>query len=324
MRKVLVLGGSVFIGKAIAKKFIENGDDVYVLNRGNHPCPKGAKQLIADRNNKEQFNEAIGQEQFDVVIDGSAYNQEQTCIAIDKLNNDNLKHYIHISTATVYEEGQPQPYKEDDSKRGTAESWGSYSTDKFLCEEALLSAHKEKNLPITLVRPFYVYGADNNLDRESYVFSRLIKGDPIVVPGMGRCKMQFGHIDDLCDAIMKMSESDKSIGEAYNVSGNEVVTFEEWIKTCGRVLQITPKMILVDAKEVGHKPREWFPFRDIDMYGDISKINKQLGVSPKYSLYEGLKETTSHYTNAELLKGSKINEVELQIIKELKEKEKEI
>lgn len=322
MRKILVLGGSVFIGKAIANKFIKNGDEVYVLNRGNHPCPKGAKQLIADRNNREQFNEAIGEEKFDIVIDGSAYNQEQTEIAIDKLNNDNLKHYIHISTATVYEEGQPQPYKEDESKRGTAKSWGSYSTEKFLCEEKLLVAYRDKKLPITLVRPFYVYGPDNNLDRESYIFARLIKGVPIVVPGKGKCKVQFGHIDDLCDAMMKMSESDKSIGEAYNVSGNEVVTFEEWIKTCGRVLQITPKMILVDAQEVGHKPREWFPFRDIDMYGDVSKINKQLGVSPKYSLYEGLKETASHYTNTELYKASNINEVEIEIIKNLKGKER--
>lgn len=322
MIKVLVLGGSVFIGRAITEKFIRNGDDVYVLNRGNHPCPEGAKQLIADRNNKEQFNKAIGEEQFDIVIDGSAYNKEQTRIAIDKLNNNNLKHYIHISTATVYEEGQPQPYKEDGSKRGSAKSWGSYSTDKFLCEEELLSEYKEKKLPITLVRPFYVYGPGNNLDRESYIFARLIKGAPIVVPGKGKCKVQFGHIDDLCDAIMEMSKSDNSIGEAYNVSGNEVVTFEEWIKTCGKVLQIIPKMILVDAKDTGHKSREWFPFRDIDMYGDVNKIKKQLGVSPKYSLYEGLKETASHYTNSEFLKVSNINEVENEIINHLKEKER--
>ena len=322
MRKVLVLGGSVFIGKAIANKFIKNGDEVYVLNRGNHPCPKGAKQLIADRNDREQFNEAIGEHEFDIVIDGSAYNPEQTEIAIEKLNNDRLNHYIHISTATVYEEGQLMPYKEDESKRGTAKSWGQYSTDKYLCEEKLLAAYRDKKLPITLVRPFYVYGPDNNLDRESYVFTRLIKGTPIVVPGQGKCKIQFGHIDDLCDAIMEMSKSDNSIGQAYNVAGDEVVTFEEWIKTCGRVLQIIPKIILVDAQDVGHKPREWFPFRDIDMYGDVSKISKQLGVKPKYSLYKGLKETISHYTNVELCKKSNINEIETEIIKNLKERER--
>lgn len=320
MRKVLVLGGSVFIGKAIAKKFIENDDDVYVLNRGNHPCPKGAKQLIADRNNKVQFDEVIGDKEFDIVIDGSAYNQEQTKIAIDKLNNERLRHYIHISTATVYEERQLRPYKEDESKRGTAKSWGDYSKNKFLCEETLLAAYKNNGLAITLVRPFYVYGPDNNLDRESYVFSRLIKEIPIVVPGKGKCKMQFGHIDDLTEAIMEISKSEKSVGEAYNVTGSEVVTFEDWIKTCGRVLQIIPKIILVNAKDIGHKSREWFPFRDIDMYGDVTKISKQLGVKPKYSLYERLRHTASHYTNKKLAKMSKISDVEIEIIENLKQK----
>lgn len=321
MRRVLVLGGSVFIGKAIANKFVKNGDDVYILNRGNHQCPKGAKQLIADRNNREQFNQAIGNEQFDIVIDGSAYNPEQTQIAIDKLNNNRLTHYIHISTATVYEEGQPQPYKEDESNRGTAKSWGQYSTNKFLCEEVLLDAYRDKRLPITIVRPFYVYGAGNNLDRESYVFTRLIKGAPIIVPGNGKCKVQFGHIEDLCDAVMEMSKMDSCIGEAYNISSNEVVTFEEWINICGKVLQIAPKIMLVDAQDVGYKSREWFPFRDIDMYGDVSKASRQLGIKPKYSLYEGLIEVTSHYTNSELVKSSKISEVEMEIISKLKEQE---
>jgi len=322
MRKVLILGGSVFIGKAIANKFIKNGDEVYILNRGNHPCPEGAKQLVADRNNKEQFDEVVGENEFDIVVDGSAYNLEQTEIAIEKLNNDRLKHYIHISTATVYEEGQPQPYREDESKRGTAKSWGEYSTNKFLCEEKLFAAYKDEKLPITLIRPFYVYGPGNNLDRESYVFSRLIKGESIIVPGKGKCKVQFGHIDDLCDAIMEVSKSDNSIGEAYNVSGNEVVTFEEWIKTCGEVLQIIPKIILVDAQEIGYKSREWFPFRDIDMYGDISKVNRQLGVKPRYSLYQGLKETITHYTIDELEKGSNISKVEVEIISKIKRQEK--
>lgn len=320
MRKVLVLGGSVFIGKAITNKFIENGDKVYVLNRGNHPCPEGATQLIADRNNREQFNEVIGKEEFDIVVDGSAYLPEQTRIAATKLNSNKLQHYIHLSTATVYEEGQPQPYKEDESKIGPAKSWGKYSTNKVACEEVLIAEYEQNQLPITFVRPFYVYGPRNNLDRESYVFTRLIKGFPIVVPGNGECKMQFGHIDDLCDAMLAISNTDKSIGEAYNVAGEEVVTFAEWVKTCGRVLQLAPKMKLVESSEIGHKAREWFPFRDIDMYGDVSKITRQLGIKPRYNLYEGLRETVSHSSSAELVKGLNISDVELKIIEDLKKK----
>lgn len=319
MRKVLVLGGSVFIGKAIANRFIKNGDEVYVLNRGNNPCPKGANQLIADRNNEDMFNKVIGENYFDIVIDGSAYTPLQTKIAIKKLNSSSLKHYIHISTATVYQEDQPMPYKEDESKIGIAKSWGNYSENKYMCEQLLFSEYKESNLPITIVRPFYVYGPENALDRESYVFSRLINNKPIVVPGKGKCKIQFGHVDDLCDAILKISQTNKSIGSAYNVSGEEIVTFEDWINACGKALQIKPNMILINAKEYSLKARDWFPFRDISMYGDISKIKNELGITPKYSLYEGLKETISHYTKQELTEKLNINDVELNLINRIKE-----
>ena len=315
MKKVLILGGSVFIGKALAKHFIENGDDVYVLNRGNHPCIEGAKQLIADRNDQVQFNEAIADEKFDIVIDGSAYIPEQTQISVDKFRG-NVDHYVHLSTATVYEEGQLQPYKEDESKIGSAKSWGQYSTDKIACEKILFSEYKENGFPMSIVRPFYVYGNENNLDRESYVFSRIVKGLPIIVPGRGECKLQFGHIDDLCEAIYKIANTDKSIGEAYNVSG-EITTFADWIRTCGKVLEIEPKMILVNSSEIGHKSREWFPFRDIDMIGDISKIESGLGIKPKYNLYRGLEEVASHHTNDEWAEMANISGVELRIINEL-------
>ncbi|HEX9059371.1 MAG TPA: hypothetical protein VF941_04260, partial [Clostridia bacterium] len=76
MRKVLILGGSVFIGKVVTEGYIQNGDEVYVLNRGNHPIPDGAKHIKVDRNNSKQFALALSNMEFDIVFDGSAYHPD--------------------------------------------------------------------------------------------------------------------------------------------------------------------------------------------------------------------------------------------------------
>jgi len=59
MARILVFGGSVFVGKAIVNRLVNDGHEVYILNRGNHTTPPGANQFIADRNNFEQVNKVL-------------------------------------------------------------------------------------------------------------------------------------------------------------------------------------------------------------------------------------------------------------------------
>ncbi|WP_058486468.1 SDR family oxidoreductase [Defluviitalea phaphyphila] len=315
MKKVLIFGGSVFIGKAIANKFIQRGDEVYVLNRGNNPCPNGAIQLLADRNEFEQLQAVLSGKEFDIVIDGSAYKEYQTKIAVELLKN-HTNHFIHISSAAVYKDSEIFPFRED-SPRGTSSHWGEYSTNKYLCEEVLFNAWKEQKFPITILRPFYVYGAGNNLDRESYVFARLLNNKPIIIPGMGMPMIQFGHIDDLCDAIEKIAENKKCFGKAYNISGTEYITLKGWVEVCGRVLNITPKLVLVDTKATTYKARDWFPFRDINMIGSCDLIKKDIGFKPQYSIYDGLKQTVDKQGIEKFKNSLKESDVERKILEQL-------
>lgn len=315
MKKILILGGSVFIGKAIAKMFIEKENDVYILNRGNHPCPKGAKQLIANRNSIEQLKVVLANHRFDVVIDGSSYLPEQTKIVLSLLSGL-VNHFIHLSSAAVYVDNNIFPYTEE-SQRGTSTNWGDYSTNKYLCEELLFSEWEKNKFPMTIIRPFYVYGPGNNLNRESYVFARILNKKTIVIPGMGIPMVQFGHIDDLCSAINKISESIDSVGKAYNVSGREYLTLKGWIEICGKVLDIKPKMLLVDTKSTGFKSRDWFPFRDINMIGSCEKIKNDICVEPKYSIFKGLKHTVNKIGRQKILNSLKINDVEKKILEKI-------
>lgn len=312
MRKVLILGGSVFIGKAVAESYIQNGYEVYVLNRGNHPIPYGAKHIKADRNNSKQLSLALSNMEFDIVFDGSAYHPDRTRIAIDLFKN-RTGHFIHLSSASVYTD-EFMPYTED-SLRGSSKSWGEYSTNKYNCEEILFKEWNESKFPVTILRPFYVYGPGNNLDRESYILGRLINNRTIVLPAMGEPVIQFGHIDDLCSAIVMVSQNNKSFGESYNVSGSEHVSFKDWIEVCSNVIGVKPKLFLANTS-TGYKSRDWFPFRDISMFGRCEKIKKDIGLIPKYSIHEGLKQTVEKVGKEYFTKYLKISEAENDILKQ--------
>ncbi|HEX9063191.1 MAG TPA: NAD-dependent epimerase/dehydratase family protein, partial [Clostridia bacterium] len=251
--------------------------------------------------------------EFDIVFDGSAYHPDQTRIAIDLLKN-RTGHFIHLSSASVYID-EIMPYTED-SLRGSSKSWGEYSTNKYNCEEILFREWNENKFPVTILRPFYVYGPGNNLDRESYIFSRLLNDRTIVIPAMGDPVIQFGHIDDLCSAIMMVSQNNKCFGEAYSVSGNEHVSFKDWIEVCAKVLVIEPKLFLTATESTGYKSRDWFPFRDISMFGSCEKIKKDTNFTPKYSIYEGLKQTVEAVGREYFMKCLKISEAEKDILKQ--------
>lgn len=315
MRKVLIFGGSVFIGKAVAESYVQNGDEVYVLNRGNHPIPDGVKHIEADRNNSGQLSLALSNMEFDIVFDGSSYRPDQTCIAVDVLKGY-TGHFIHLSSASVYSD-EIMPYTEK-ALRGTSKSWGEYSTNKYNCEEILFSEWKESKFPITILRPFYVYGPGNNLDRESYIFSRLLSNRTIVVPAMGEPVIPFGHIDDLCKGIMMVSQNNKCFGEAYNVSGNEHISFKEWIEVCAKVVDVKPKLFLTNTVSTCYKARDWFPFRDVSMFGSCEKIENDTGFKPQYSIFEGLKQTIEK-VGIEYFAGClKISEAEKDILENSK------
>lgn len=311
----LVLGGGRFVGRAIAKRLVAEGNEVYVLNRGNHPTPKGCKQLIADRNDPDQLAAALEGLQFDFVYDSSAYTPQQTRLAIQCLVG-RVKHFLHISTAAVYQDTEEFPLTES-SPAGFNKFWGEYGIEKYRCEQELLKSFREDGFPVTIFRPFYIYGPGNNLDRETYVFRRLLNNAPIILPGMGRSVIQFGHIDDLVDTLIDLTGKPESFGEIYNVTGEEAVTMQGWVKKCAEVIGVTPQIFLVEAKEVGYTPKEWFPFRDIHFFGSIQKLSQQFGLRPRYSLLEGLQQTLEKTSKEYLKQSFTPSEVELDILQKI-------
>lgn len=291
MKKILLMGGNQFLGKKLYEFLLNKGYTVYILNRGNRINPDGAEFLKCDRNIKEDLYKTLKDITVDYIIDISAYTKEQTSL-IQGVMEGKYGQYILISSASVYNNMKNIPVKETESI-GANEVWGKYAEDKYLSEKITIENAEKLNFKYTIFRPFYIYGPENNLDRESYMLARIENNIPIFVPDRGEEIIQFGYVDDLCEAVNFSLGNSDFFNQIFNISGNERITIKDYVELCGNICNKKPMIQYINLEKENLKARDWFPFRNKNLIGDISKIEKT-GFKNKYSLEEGLRETYLH------------------------------
>ena len=170
MKKILIMGGNQFVGKEIVKKFLGKDYTVYVLNRGTRKNIEEVIFLKVDRDNFIEMENILKNIDVDIIIDVSAYTEEQVNI-LHKVMKNKFKQYILISSASVYNNIECTPVNEE-SQTGENLIWGDYAKNKYLAEKITIENSNLHNFKYTIFRPFYIYGIGNNLDRENYFFSK--------------------------------------------------------------------------------------------------------------------------------------------------------
>ena len=287
MKKILIMGGNQFVGKEIVKNFLEKDYIVYVLNRGTRKNIEGVFFLKADRNNYIETENILKNIEVDIIVDVSAYTEEQVDI-LQKVMKDRFKQYILISSASVYNSIESAPVNEE-SETGENLIWGDYARNKYLAEQKTIENSNLYNFKYTIYRPFYIYGIGNNLDRENYFFSRIKYDLPIYIPSKNNI-IQFGYVEDLALAIESSINNSDFYNQIFNISGDEYVTMSEFIEICAKVINKKTTIKYVDTEKSQIKVRDWFPFREVNLFGDISKL-ENTGFRNTYSLIQGLEKT---------------------------------
>lgn len=279
MRTILVTGGTVFVSRYIAEYFVAKGDDVYVINRNTRPQSDGVKLIQADRH---EPGDVLRKYHFDVVID-TAYNSDDINLLLDTLGSYN--EYILISSSSVYPEYCSQPFSEE-TQTGVNMYWGKYGTDKIKAEKALV-----QRVPgAYILRPPYLYGQMNNVYREAFVFDCALKDRKFYLPGDGKMKLQFFHVDDLCrfiDIILEKNPHQK----IFNVGNKESISVREWGEMCYHIAGKPFEYVNVydDIEQ-----RNYFSFYNYEYYLDVSRQYELMSdVKP---LYMGLRESFDWYT----------------------------
>lgn len=272
-QKVLLMGGSYFIGKKIAEILAEEFD-VTVLNRGTKPKSENVESIICDRNDPNDMKNALANKHFDFVVDVSGTNAEQSKILCESLNFSGIKSFVFISSSAVYDvEHLNIPFSENDS---LAENyyWTDYGTNKIEAESYLIKTLGKVGTNLFILRPPYVYGENNYAQRESFIFEHLLTDKPIIVPNNGETKLQFIYSGDLANIIKTLLLSDLYGTNIYNVGNKQPVTVREWIQSCSEAVGKKAEIISFDYKSNGYSVRDFFPFFDYDNVLDVYEINK--------------------------------------------------
>lgn len=198
--RVLILGGTGFIGPHFVATLRAAGHRLTLLNRGkrNPELFPDIESLVGDRNGQM---DAIKGRDWDVVIDNSGYTLKQVKLSTDILKG-HARHYIFVSSISAYADLTPVGIDED-YKLATLEdpnveeiTDASYGGLKAICEKTVEQAFGENS---AIIRPTYIVGPGDPTDRFTYWPVRVAKGGEMLAPGTPRDPIQFIDVRDLAE-----------------------------------------------------------------------------------------------------------------------------
>ena len=302
--RILIMGGTRFIGVSLTKILVSQGHEVVLFNRGNKPAPvEGIQQIYGDRKNASELKEKLAGEKFDAIFDNNGRELADTKPLVE-LFKGKISHFVYVSSAGVYLPCEQMPHREEDAVDPNSRHKGKFETEQYL---------KEQGIPFTSIRPTYIYGPGNYNDLEAWFFDRLVRNRPILIPDGGLHFTQFGHVDDLATAMAGVLGNEKAVGQIYNISGDRYVTFTGLAQCCGSAMGKNPKEIEIkyyDPSLFNLGKRKAFPIRLQHFFADISKAMKDLNWQPKYDLVSGLKDS---YENDYLATGRDKADIDLSL-----------
>jgi 2'-hydroxyisoflavone reductase len=256
--RLLVLGGTRFLGRAIVDEAISRGYDVTTFSRGlsGHPRP-GAEALCGDRTNADDLRQ-LGQRDWDGVIDTSVLAPAHV-LASAQLLADRVQHYTYISTISVYAKWPREPATEDSpvldcpaDAAGTVATLG-YGELKAGSERAVAAAMPGRCL---IVRPGLIVGPHEDVGRLPWWLGRLARDGTVIAPGDPGRPVRMTDARDL--ASWAVDNTRRCLPAVINVPGPAGVTFGELLATCARftgadghpvaTLRWVPDGVLLDAE----------------------------------------------------------------------------
>ncbi|MFD2673347.1 SDR family oxidoreductase [Marinicrinis sediminis] len=288
--KLLILGGSMFVGYHMTKAALDAGHEVTLFNRGKtdpDAFPE-AEKLIGDR--MENLTALQGR-QWDAVIDTSGYLPRVVKASVALLA-DQVKQYIFISTISVYQDflnpGVDETYPVSEMDDPTNEDVRSYYDElKVLCERTVEDYFPERGL---YIRAGLIAGPRDPLDRFTYWPTRMKRGGDVLVGGNPDDAIQFIDVRDLAEWTIRMIENEET--GVYNATGpDEPLTMQQLLETCRQVTDVEAKFIYADSDFLMEK--KVIPWDELPLWnpkqGETAHMTYYLAVSNEKARAKGLR-----------------------------------
>ena len=281
--RILIMGGTRFIGVYLTQLLVNQGHDVVLFNRGNQPVPSGVGHIQGDRTDPTQLKATLSSEPFEVIFDNNGRQLSDTQPLVE-IFQGRIQQFIYMSSAGVYLPSDQMPHREGDPTDPKSRHLGKAETEAFLAAQGI---------PFTSIRPTYIYGPQNYNDLEAWFFDRIVRDLPIPIPGNGLHLTQLGHVQDLATAMVATLGNAKVIGQIYNISGDRAVTFDGLARACAQAAGKSPDTIPLvhyDPKAFDFGKRKAFPMRMQHFFADIHKATTDLDWQPQFDLVSGLQD----------------------------------
>jgi len=256
--RVLFVGGSGIISSACSRLAAERDVDLFVLNRGlsqDRPLPAVVTVLRGDIRDPASVKAAVGDREFDAVVDWVAFTPEHVRADI-ALFRGRTGQYVFISSASAYQTPPARvPILESTPLRNP---FLQYSRDKIACEELLREAYRVEGFPATIVRPSHTY--DKTLvpfEGGWTVLGRMLEGKPVVVHGDGTSLWTLTHHRDFAEGFVPLLGHPRTIGDVFHITSDDVLTWDQIAHTLAAALGVSADIVHVPSDAIAAADPEW-------------------------------------------------------------------
>jgi UDP-glucose 4-epimerase len=324
--RVLITGGSGFIGSHLSDAYLARGSEVFVLD----DLSTGSIDNIRHLRKHPRFHYQIDSvhhqavvaelvDQCDVVFHLAAAvgvklivespvrtietNVHGTEVVLAQANKKKKKVLI-ASTSEVYGLSSQIPFREDGNLvlGATTKGRWSYACSKAIDEFLALAYWREKKLPTIIVRLFNTVGP-RQTGQYGMVIPTFVRqalaGRPITVYGDGSQTRCFAHVGDVVGALMAVMNHPEAVGQVFNIGSHEEVTIRELAERVRALTDSSSEIVYVPYAEAYEVGFEDMPRR----VPDISKIGALIGYRPKMTLDEILESVIAYFEETAVAKG---------------------
>jgi nucleoside-diphosphate-sugar epimerase len=256
--RVLFIGGTGIISSACCRLAVQRGIDVYALNRGStqlRPLPEEVTVLHGDVRDPEAVSEALGEREFDVVVNCVAFTPDHVEADLNRFRG-RVGQYVFISSASAYQAPPARmPVTESTPLRNP---YWQYSRNKIACEDRLVAAYRHEGFPATIIRPSHTYDETAVPFHGGWtVMDRMRRGKPIVVHGDGTSLWTLTHAEDFAKGFVPLLGSTRTYGEAFHITSDDVLTWNQIVDILAGVAGVTPDIVHVPSDAIAVADPEW-------------------------------------------------------------------
>jgi nucleoside-diphosphate-sugar epimerase len=314
--RVLVIGGSGFIGSPLVRELMRAAHDVVLFHRGHSPAPAGVRAIRGDRRHLSDWAHMLRALAPEVVVDLVLSSGRQATELMD-IFRGHAGRVVALSSMDVYracgithglEPGPLEPLPLDEYRsavRSTLQTypapvlrllqqvfgWLDDEYDKIPVEREILG---DPDLPATVLRLPMVYGPGDPLHRFLPVVKRILDGRPVLLQSaeLASWRGTKGYVDDVAAAIAAAIESDRAAGRIYNIGEADTLTELEWTTIVARAMswdgriQVLPDAVLPPhLRAPGNTAQHWI--------ADTSRIRQELGFRESVGRDEAVHRTVA-------------------------------